>query len=93
MRKVYFEGSCGVGMTHCDVIEVEDNITEADLDRIAWEIAVACADFYGAYVTEEADLEDAEEESFYDYQLNYWWEWYNPEKHDMFKPGGGSWDD
>jgi hypothetical protein len=95
MLKVYLEGSCGVGMTLNDVVEVEDDVLAEALERMAWELAVDCANTYGSYISSEIDLEDDDDENglFYDDQLDYRWELYDPEKHDMLKPGGGSWND
>lgn len=82
MRKIFmkfYTGYCGEDGV--DVWEVEDDDTDRDIDEMVNEAAIDHAMAYGR-----------EDEDDY-YGIEGWWEDYEPEKHDMYCPGGGSFED
>ena len=92
MRLVYFN----VGPGHCMMAtEVHDctGMSDDDLDKMAWELAVQQTESYGSFYLEGNLPEEDEDDSndyFTDSDLSYHWEEYYPEKHDMYRCGGGS---
>ena len=101
MRKIIFHLSTGyAGMDSTDNGTYPDDVTEAELNDDAWQMAVEHASSYGVYpetdlegVSDEdmAELEESGEIDNYTNNIEGWWEDYDPEKHDMLVPGGGEW--
>lgn len=86
--KVFIKVSCGVGMSYASVHDCS-GMTDDEVDDMAWEMAIECAESFGTYYGE--DLEAAESETddmfhgtrnFTNEDLEYCWEKYTPEKHD-----------
>jgi hypothetical protein len=102
MRKIIFKyetGSCG--SEGIEYQEYPDDVTEEQLNNEAWVGAVEHAAAYGIYpdsdlesISEEdlAELEESGDIDNYSSGIEGWWEDYDPEKHDMLKPGGGTWE-
>lgn len=90
-RLVFFKASCGVGMEDTSVHNCV-GMTDEELSTKAWELAVDCANSFGQYVDNDYDFDDEEDTGycFTENDLNYYWEEYVPEKHDMKRAGGGS---
>ena len=64
MRKIfftYYTGFCGSGGHAVD--EFEDDVTNKELDQYAYDGAIANAEMYGIYPTEDASDDYDEEES------------------------------
>lgn len=95
MRKIILQGSGKyVGMDFAEALLVPDDTTIEQLDEYAWEAAVASADMYGYYLVEDySEDEDASEYEVTGDDLCGSWEDYDPEKHDMLRAGGGSFED
>ena len=75
-----------VGAKEYTAWEVPANMTEQELEDLAWECAVNYAEGYGVYnpgPAEDWDDLDEYEEAEHDWsQVEGWWEPYDPEKHD-----------
>ena len=100
MRKIIFHLSTGyAGMDETENGVFPDDITSEELDDEAWLRAVDHAESYGIYPYSdiadysEEEMAEIEEDGCDNYSDNIdgWWEDYDPEKHDMLKPGGGKW--
>lgn len=97
MRKIILQGSGKyVGMDFAEALLVPDDTTNSKLDQYAWEASVASAEMYGYYLVD--DYSEDEDGAFLEYEvtgddLGYFWEDYDPEKHDMIRGGGGSFED
>ncbi len=93
MKRVFFKlrtGYCGMDGAEC--IEFPDDVTEEELDDMAWELACENASTFGIYPESEEDEVDEDYECKYDgHNIEGSWEIYNPKKHDGMKPGGGNW--
>lgn len=94
MRPIFMKVSCGVGMEYTLVMEGEA-MTDEELTHYAWMCAVECANTYGTYVSDEDEYDEDELYStvFTEDCLEYQWEPYDPEKHDQYRCGGGSFQD
>lgn len=82
MRKIFmkfYTGYCGE--EGADMWEVEDDTTDREIDEMVGEAATDHAMAYG-----REDDEDC-------YGIEGCWEDYVPAKHDMYCPGGGSFED
>lgn len=91
MKRIYFDYEVGqVGCGGNDCIEVADDITDEQLNDMAYQGACDWAESYGIYA---CDCEDEDCENDHDGSISGTWEIYNPEKHDGQKPGGGKWFD
>ena len=82
-----YTGYCGSDNYYA--LEMEDDHSEEDLDRIVWEMAVENADRYGYYPPDEDGNDDDDDESISN-GIEGHAELYDPEKHDQHRPGGGS---
>lgn len=92
MRKIILQGSGKyVGMDFAEALLVPDDTTIELLNEYAWEASVATAEIYGYYLVHDySEDEDASECEVTVDDLSAWWEDYDPEKHDMLRAGGGS---
>lgn len=93
-RYIYFDVGCGVGMHYTHVYDCF-GLSDNEISDMAWELAIECANSFGDfYSMDDAEsLKESDEwddRSFCDEDLEYTWEEYNPEKHDMHRSGGGS---
>lgn len=82
---------CSVGYAGMDVAEpllMDDNHTEAELNEACWDLAVNNADRYGYYPPSDDGCED--ESDYESDNIEGYPEIYNPDEHDMLRPGGGS---
>ena len=82
MRKIIFRGMAKtVGTEYAQAELLEDTVDDDMLDALAFDISVENAEMYGYTYVEGYDDED-----FDDYctgaDLDYYWEEYDPEKHD-----------
>lgn len=88
-----------VGLSGCDGYEFYESdveLSEDYLNAIAWEAAVEHASSYGEVVddsTPEEDIDALEEDGYtviHTYQIEGWFEKYDPEKHDglAYGPNG-----
>lgn len=93
MKRIYFSYENNqVGCEGNDCFEVEDDITDDELDEMAYCQAIDHASHYGIYMCdEECDDEDCESEHPGDGHISGSWELYDPAVHDCKKPGGGKW--
>ena len=87
--KVFIKVSCGVGMSYASVHDCS-GMSDDEIDDMAWEMAIDCAESFGTYYGE--DIEAADEDcddmfhggrNFTNEDLDCSWEKYNPEKHDQ----------
>ena len=88
--RIFFESSTGYcGEDGCEALEVDDNLTPEQLDDYAYELAVANAESYGRYECGcgEEHCDSCKEPV----NIESSWSIFNAEKHDQWKPGGGSW--
>jgi hypothetical protein len=96
MRKIIFTGSAKtVGTNFAEAELYPAEATNAQLDEDAFQYSVQNAEMYGwEYVGDDCILDDDEYENYVtDSELSYQWEEYDPEKHDMLRIGGGSFED
>ena len=86
-------GYCG--MDAHDILSMEDDATQDEIDQECWYMAVAHAENYGIYPAEDYSdgEEEMDEESLSDNIEGYSLGEYDPEKHDMYRSGGGSFQD
>lgn len=99
MRKliVHAGTSKSIGCAAYIALSVDDDASEDEINNIALDVAV---DHIGSYFdvidpndVEDDDFdEDADDICMLD-QIEYSWEDYDPEKHDMYRTGGGSFED
>ncbi|HEY9704499.1 MAG TPA: hypothetical protein V6C58_18785 [Allocoleopsis sp.] len=94
MRKLIVFMSTGyAGMDEAAALLVDDDISEAEIDDIMYQMAVEHAESYGIYPYDEyCDTEDMSEEDLSD-SIDAYYEEYDPEKHDQYRPGGGSFEE
>lgn len=81
------------GMDGCEAMLVEDSATEDEISQEAWYLAVEHAGQYGYYPRHEYESEleeDDEDDSCYVESIEGYAVDYDPELHDMHRPGGGS---
>jgi hypothetical protein len=93
---VFFQVSCGIGMEYTYVYDCT-GLDELAIDRLGHELAVECAESFGSFFSNEEDIpEDDEDDIFFgdrnftEDDLDYYFEPYDPDKHDGQKQGGGS---
>lgn len=68
-----------------------DDATEDEIEQEAWYLAVTHAERYGYYPPDyTSDDEEEEDTSHISTNISGWAELYDPDKHDMKRPGGGS---
>lgn len=91
MRKiiVHCDNSKSVGCDSYEALLVDDNTSEAEIDDIAFQMSCQQAEGYFEIVEGMTDEED--EIDIQDIEAT--WEDYNPEVHDMYRTGGGSFED
>jgi len=85
MRKIVLMGSAKtMGTDFAQLEEFPDDVTDDQLDKAAWEASIENAEMYGwSYTGSDELLGDEEYDDFIsDSELNYYWEDYDPEKHD-----------
>lgn len=88
MRKIVIHCETNtVGTDLWEFVEVEDDITDNQLDDLAYEYAVSNAESYGIYPPHEDDDDDAAEDA--DESIGGAWYDYVPEKHDRHTMGSG----
>jgi hypothetical protein len=94
MRKLIVYLSTGYcGMDEYTYLEVPEDWTDRQIDDETWAMACEHAESYGY---PDRDFEEQEDEADWDYDewysnhVNAEWEDYDPEKHDMYRGGGGS---
>lgn len=90
MRKLIikcYTGYCGSD-THRALL-VDDHASDEEISEEAYQIAIENAESYGIYPypNYEEDMEDGVD---YTENIEASWEDYEPSKHDMKRPGGGS---
>lgn len=91
MRLVFFRFGCGPTMEGTEVVDCE-GMTEEELNEMAYDMAIDEANTYGSFFCEDEVPEDDEGYDGYiftDSDLSYDFEDYVPEKHDMYRCGGG----
>ena len=96
MRKMVVHCSTNQVGTDCVYpLLVQDSATETEIDDRAWQIAVEHAASYGIYYNGDLDEEDIPEgdEDSYTGAIEGFAEDYDPEKHDMLRQGGGSFEE
>jgi hypothetical protein len=82
------------GMDSHDLLSVEDGTSQEKLDEMAWQMAVQHAEMYGIYPADQYSEEDGIDEDSLSYNIEgYVVGEYDPEKHDMYRCGGGSFQD
>ena len=97
MRKIIFHLETGyVGMESTEYGLYPDDVTDEELNEDAWHRAIQHAETYGIYP--ESDLENFSSEEMedvdtdsYSYNIDGWWEDYDPAEHDDLVAGGGEW--
>lgn len=91
MRKIILQGAAKtVGTDFAEAVAFHDDVTEDQLDKAAWEASIENAEMYGWSYTGSDELVDDEDDYISDSELDYYWEDYDPEKHDGLRIGGGS---
>jgi hypothetical protein len=79
------------GMDAHDVLEMPDDATEDEIADEAYEMAVGHAEMYGIYPAGDYEGDDEiDEDSLSDNIEGHSIGEYNPELHDMYRSGGGS---
>ena len=94
MRKMIVHLRVGfAGMDAYEALLVEDSATEDEIQQEAWYMALDHAERYGYYPADDCE-DDCEDDGWdsdkYSSNIEGWAEDYVPEKHDMHRPGGGS---
>lgn len=95
MKKIFFQVSCGIGMDSSTVEEFEYDLTDEELNQIAYDMSCENAESFGSLWDEETayELQEKDEWGCRDFtyaDLDYKWEVYDPKKHDRYRAGGGS---
>lgn len=81
-----------VGSENYEAFVMENDATKAQIEEVAWQIAVENAEMYGYYPPCYAE-EDGIEEDEIDEGIDGFWEDYVPEKHDMHCSGASSFEE
>ena len=93
MRKLIVHLSTGYcGMDAYDALGVPEDWSSRQIDDEVWSMACQHAESWG-YPYADFEDEEVSEEDYQDWMSNhvdYWWEDYEPEEHDMYRSGGGS---
>jgi hypothetical protein len=86
MKKVmlFYDNSKSTGCDGNDLIEVPDDVTEVELDSMAWDGA---CDWVSSWFDIVEDDEPGDDEIATE-DVDGWWEWYDPDKHNMLIAGG-----
>ena len=85
MRKIVFFASTGyAGMDSARLEEWDPATSDKILDEWAYDYALDNADSFGLYPWPDADEDEIpeEERDQYTYNIEGWWEEYNPTEHD-----------
>jgi len=96
MRKMIVHLSVGfAGMDGYEALLVEDDATEEEIAQEAWHMALDHAERYGYYPTDDysEDDEDGDDpwnRDSYSHNIEGCAEDYDPDRHDMKRAGGGS---
>jgi hypothetical protein len=96
MRKiiVHCDNSKSAGCDCYEALLVDDATSDDEIDEIAFELACEQASHYWDVVDpSEVDEDRDEDEVIYTDQIEATREEYDPEKHDMLRCGGGSFED
>ena len=91
MRKLIatlYTGYCG--SDGHEAFSVDDDTSEDEINIIVYEMALEHACSYGYYPYPEDDDDLDEENDGYSQGIEGAWEDYNPEEHDRYRAGGGS---
>lgn len=81
-------GFCGMDGT-C-VIEMPADATEQEVQEEAWQCALDHAESYGYYPYPDEEVDEDEDGDQYSDNIEGYAVPYVPEKHDMYRGGGGS---
>ena len=106
MRKlIVFSSTGSCGSDGVDALLVPDGWTEEYIDSEVWQMALSNAESYGIYyapdyeqsvndgdMTQE-EFDEMEDQGSLSSGIEGYYEEYNPEKHDMLRSGGGSFED
>lgn len=96
MRKMIVHLSVGfAGMDGYEALLVEDDATEEEIAQEAWYMALDHAERYGYYPTDDYREDDEDEDDpwnrdSYSDNIDGCAEDYDPDRHDMHRAGGGS---
>jgi hypothetical protein len=84
--KIHIDLSTGyAGMDERSNYILSRDYTEDELNDLAWEMALDNAEMYGIYNANDLDDEPEEdEEDNYSYNIEGYWEIYDPEKHEGY---------
>lgn len=91
-RKIVFFLDAGfAGMDSHEFSEYNDDVTDEQLNRDAWQLALDNAAMYGVYPLSEYPEgmdEETDDGDIYTDNIEGYWEDYDPEKHDMYSVSG-----
>jgi hypothetical protein len=91
MRNLIVHMSTGYyGSDGHDVLVVVDQATDAYINSIAWQMAVDHAESYGFELGEDDEDTDT---AYTEDMIEFMWDDYDPEVHDKYRSGGGSFAD
>lgn len=97
MRKLIVFSSVGMcGMDGVDALLVPDDWTEEQIGDEVWQMALKNAEMFGYYPEEDRpeDMDDDDDEAeYYVSSIDGYYEEYDPEKHDIHRSGGGSFEE
>ena len=84
-----------VGTDAHDLLSLPDDHTEEELNEAVWEMALQHAEMFGNYPEEHRpdDFDWEEDEDVYTDNIEGHAEPYDPELHDRYRAGGGSFQD
>jgi len=84
-----------VGMDAHDLLSLRDNHTEEEINEAVWQMALDHAQSYGVELESSRpdDFDWDEDDDNYSDNIEGYAELYDPEKHDMLRAGGGSFQD
>ena len=92
MKRYVVELETGyVGMGTHEALSMPEDHTDDELAEAVWHMAVDHASSYGVEVGDSDSYDpDDDEEQYSGEGIGGYAELYDPEKHDMLRPGGGS---
>jgi hypothetical protein len=95
MKKLIVKMHTGyIGMDEYDILVMPDDATEDEISEEAYQMALGHAESFGIYPYPDDFDENEEDDSIYSYDIEgYVIGEYDPEKHDMYRSGGGSFKD
>lgn len=84
MRKIILRGSAAksVGTNFAQLEEFPDDVTNDQLHEAAFQASIENAEAYGWSYTGSDEFIEDDEDFISDSELDYYWEDYDPEKHD-----------